>query len=271
MTLAAGYLAFNNERSKLFWVPGLLVVAVGIFTSLFNFCIDSFTGNISSDKEEIELLVELGPDDQLSEIEDILKKYHARAEKAFPNVDLDESEDLAQYYAVYVDASMKDLLELELKNDPENVDQLDINHPIVLEKPIAVEMTRKPPAQFLANDPYLTNQWYASKLDYNEVHKILKDLKPKKKVKVAIVDTGVDKDHEDISGVYTKSGTKGDSDKHSHGTHCGGLAGAATNNAKGVGSLNWDGEFITLSGFPALDDQGRGTDKKVAQSDYRCC
>ncbi|MEZ4776080.1 MAG: S8 family serine peptidase [Bacteroidia bacterium] len=265
MTLAAGYLAINRERAQLFFVPGLLAIVFGGVTSLFNFCIDSFTGSISPDKNTIELLVELGPDDQLAEIQPILKKYGAKAERAFPNVDLSEDEDLAQYYSVYVDVSRRDPLMMELENDPENVDQFDINHPISIVQPVK-GADPKTPVKFLADDPYLANQWYADKLNYNSVYQFLKEHKPAKKVKVAIVDTGVDNGHEDISGVYQKSGGAGDNDKHSHGTHCAGLAGAATNNGKGVGSLNWDGEFITLSGYPALDDQGRGTDKKVAKA-----
>ncbi|MEZ4829927.1 MAG: S8 family serine peptidase [Bacteroidia bacterium] len=264
MAIASAYLAINREKAQLFFVPGILAVVFGGVFSLFNFCIDSFSGSISND-ETIELLVELGPDDSIEEIQPILKKYGAKAEKAFPNVDLSESEDLAQYYAVTVDVARRDPLMMELENDPENVDQFDVNHPITLVKPTA-GAEEKTPIQFLADDPYLSNQWFADKLDYNGVYSLLKEHKPIRKIKVAIVDTGVDNGHEDITGVYKKSNGAGDNDKHSHGTHCAGLAGAATNNGVGVGSLNWDGEFIMLSGYPALDDQGRGTDKKVAKA-----
>ncbi|MDX2247697.1 MAG: S8 family serine peptidase [Bacteroidia bacterium] len=265
MAIAAGYLALNRERASLFFVPGLLSIFLGGVISLFNFCIDTFTGSISPDTDTIELLVELGPDDQISEIQPILEKYGAKAERAFPNVDLQENEDLAQYYSVVVDVSRRDPLMMELENDPENVDHFDVNRPVSLIEPQKGTI-EKNPIEFLANDPYLGSQWYAEKLSYNLVYEFLKEHKPVKKIKVAIVDTGVDNVHEDITGVYKKSGGAGDNDKHSHGTHCAGLAGAATNNGKGVGSLNWGGEYIALSGYPALDDQGRGTDKKVAKA-----
>jgi hypothetical protein len=46
------------------------------------------------------ILVELGPDDRIEEIESLLKKYGATFEKAFPDVTMEETEDLAQYYLV---------------------------------------------------------------------------------------------------------------------------------------------------------------------------
>lgn len=265
MVLAASYLWINRERAKMFWVPGALgIIAAGV-VYLFSFVVN-FWGDMRNNPETIELLVELGEDDEISEIKHILRRYCAHAERAFPNVDVSEDADLAKYFLIYVDSAKKDPLMMELRNDRENVDQLDLNHPVSLIEPILSDVQRKSPATYIANDPMLKNQWYAKSLQYNEVHKMLKGKSPKKKVKVAIVDTGVDRKHEDLGSVYQESKTDGDYDKHSHGTHCAGLAGAATNNGKGVGSMNWNGEFITLTGYPALDDQGRGTDQRVAKA-----
>ncbi|MEM7655722.1 MAG: S8 family serine peptidase [Bacteroidota bacterium] len=267
MVIASTYLAMARERAKMFWVPGALGIIAGGVVYLFSFIVQTVACDLSEKPETIELLVELGEDDHIEEIQPILKKYCARAERAFPNVDESEDKDLSKYYLVYVDSAKRHPLSLELKNDRENVDQFDINHPVSLIEPIASEAQRKdPPTKYMANDPFLNDQWFAEKLQYNEAYKILHANAPKKKVKVAIVDTGVDKDHEDLSGIYKKSGGEGDYDLHSHGTHCAGLAGAATNNGKGVGSLNWAGDFITISGYPALDDQGRGTDQRVAKA-----
>jgi thermitase len=266
MVLASLYLLRHREGAKILWVPGLLALfisgAIYLVSGLLGFCGSDLRGEPAT----VEMLVELGPDDQISEITPILRKYQAQAERAFPHVDLDEDEDLAQYYLVYVDSNYYEPLAIELRADRENVDQLDRNHTISL-TPLDRGVARPaPPTKFLADDPYLQQQWFATALDYNGVHTLLANHKPKKKAKVAIVDTGVDQGHEDIGQVYTRSGGAGDRDAHSHGTHCAGLAGAATNNGKGVGSMNWEGDFVTLSGFPALDDQGRGTDQRVAKA-----
>lgn len=266
MIIGSFYLQVKQFHPKMLWVPGVLSLVLGGAVTMLSFGLQYFNNDICTRPDRTELLVELGPDDSIDELETVLRKYCAKAEKAFPNVDLSEDEDLAQYYIIYVDSSKRQPLMLELRHDTENVDQLAINNPVELIRPTASPMRKGPPAKFIANDPYLTNQWFADKLAYNTVHTHLKGKKPAKKVLVAIVDTGVDKDHEDIDDIYTKSGGEGDYDLHSHGTHCAGLAGAATNNGKGVGSMNWDGEFISITGYPALDDQGRGTDRRVSNA-----
>ncbi|MEL6670646.1 MAG: S8 family peptidase [Bacteroidota bacterium] len=266
MTLASVYLALRRAQAKLFWVPGLLATFLGGGVYLLSMAYNGLTASTSKeDPATVQLLVELGADDELSEIEGILKKYDAVAEKAFPQVDMSESVDLAQYYVVYVDSAQRDLLSAELRSDVENVDQLAPNRPVKLEEPIAGEL-KTPPGQFIANDPQLNGQWYAKAIEYNQVFEFLQHHKPAKKIKVAVVDTGVDKDHEDLNSTYEESGGDGDYDKHSHGTHCAGLVGAITNNGIGVGSLNWEGRHIALSGYPALDDNGRGTDRRVAKA-----
>ncbi|MDX2282703.1 MAG: S8 family serine peptidase [Bacteroidia bacterium] len=269
MVLAAAYLRAYREPSRIFWVPGLLGVVLGGLIYGLTALPAWFSGQACdhrrNDPRHAVLLVELGPDDQLSEIEPILRKYGAHAERAFPEVSLDEDEDLAQYYVVHVDTSMAQLLEMRLEKDKENVDSADPDHAVRLVEPSAGQ-PRASSADFLADDPYLDRQWYAAALNYNQVYEWLQAHPPVRKAKVAIVDTGVDRPHEDLNEVYAESGGEGDRDQHSHGTHCAGLAGAATNNGKGVGSLNWNGEFLTLTGYPALDASGRGSDLTVSRA-----
>ncbi|MCI4667376.1 MAG: S8 family serine peptidase [Bacteroidia bacterium] len=266
MMIASIYLFQKQERYKMFYGPGLISALLG--ASLYGLVFFGqwmFQQETEEDALTLSILVELGPDDKIEEIQPILRKYDATYKKAFPNVDLDEDEDLAQYFLVYVDSFSRDLLMHDLRSDKENVDQLDINHHFTYKLPEAVEVEASR-FNFRANDPLLQQQWYARSLDYNGVYDLIRQNKPQKKAKVAIVDTGVDEHHEDLKSTYEKSGTDGDYDLHSHGTHCAGLAGAVTNNGTGVGSLNWEGEFITLTGYPALDDYGRGTDQRVAKA-----
>ncbi|MEM6801964.1 MAG: S8 family serine peptidase [Bacteroidota bacterium] len=263
MLIASVYLLLRNAQAKLLAVPGALALMVGSIMYVVSFGYDWISKTMSNDHQ---LLVELGPDDNIDEIESILDAHDAEWEKAFPEVDLDEDEDLAQVYLVSVCADQIENLKESLKMDKENVDHVESNGEVLLFEPIAVEPNRKNEKGFLANDPELGRQWFAEKLSYNKVYKFLQQNQPKKKVKLAIVDTGVDKDHEDLNSIYKKSGTDGDYDKHSHGSHCAGIAGAATNNGKGVGSLNWEGRHITISGYAALDDNGRGTDQRVSRA-----
>ena len=264
MIIASSYLAFHKERSKLFWVPGALALVISAVMHISIALVKNISDNIFSQPTTVELLVELGPDDSIDELKPILKKYKAKAEKAFENVDITEDEDLAQTYVVYLDSAYLDPLMKELKMDSENVDFVERNNPVNLFEPTPAPVYENNKYPYRANDPYLGSQWYLEKLDYNHAYDLIKTIKPAKKVIVAIVDTGVDSDHEDLKGVFESS--PGDTDKHSHGTHCAGIAGAETNNNKGIGSLNWEGKFITILGFPALDQYGRGSDKTVSKA-----
>ena len=120
MIIASAYLSIKRVQPKLFWVPGLLAFVLGAGLYIFSFSYQWISKQVTHD---YQLLVELGEDDDISEIEHILERYHANWEKAFPAVDLDEDKDLAQYYLVSVSSGMKDGLEEELSRDKENVDQ----------------------------------------------------------------------------------------------------------------------------------------------------
>lgn len=78
-------------------------------------------------------------------------------------------------------------------------------------------------------------------------------------VKVAILDTGIDQDHEDLAGKIvanqncTDSST--DDDLYGHGTHVAGIAAAVTNNSLGVAGLGYDASLMNVK---VLGDNGSG-------------
>ena len=85
-------------------------------------------------------------------------------------------------------------------------------------------------------------------------------------VAIAILDTGIKEDHEDLTGKITKrqnfttSATNGD--VHGHGTHVAGSAAALTNNLKGVAGTC---PRCTLYNVKVLDDTGSGQYSWMAQ------
>ena len=209
------------------------------------------------------LLVELGPDDQISEVAPILEDYGAAAEQAFPTVVLAVDQDLAQTFLVRVREDKATGLMAALRADAENVDFVEENVLVALSPVIAGESGFEDARAYLGNDPRVGEQWALEAIRAHQVHALLKDMWPARKARVAVLDTGVQGDHEDLAGVVS---TKGASDVHGHGTHCAGIAGAATNNGLGVASLNWGSRFIELLAFEALGDAGRGSLEQIAQA-----
>lgn len=252
---------------KLFLVPGILLIVAYIIVTLAGKTIDFAKSKLSGagTGAQTEWLVELGPDDDVSEIAPILERHGAVAVRAFANVDLTEDEDLAQFFVVTVRESAAETMKKELLADVENVDYLEANAAMGLFEPIASGRTRSwTSAAIEPNDPRAHEQWALKASGESDAFARLNGAKPKKRAKVAILDTGVDAAHEDLAGVFGKS--PGDSDRHGHGTHCAGIAGAATHNGKGVASLNWGGKFIEIRGYSALDNNGGGSLETIAQA-----
>ncbi|MFC1903015.1 S8 family serine peptidase [Chloroflexota bacterium] len=107
------------------------------------------------------------------------------------------------------------------------------------------------------NDPYFYNQWGMSKVKAPEAWGITQG---SSSVSVAILDTGVDFDHPDLStkvissANFTSSPTA-DANGHSHGTHVAGIAAADTNNSIGIAGLGYN---TSLMNVKVLGDDGYG-------------
>lgn len=272
MAIASIVLAIRKFNHHLFLVPGILGVVIGgglyAVTYVYDELKEGQHCSLSShDHSPDQLLVELGEDDHIDEqaIQELLRRYDATAEKAFPNISFEEDRDLSQYFVISVCPDKAERLKRELNADTENIDQADHNHHYDFVQPVPQDALLQTGREYI-NDPYFDQQWYAHALGYEQVYALLKDQQPVKKAKIAIVDTGVDPDHEDLASIYDHSGTDGDYDKHSHGTHCAGLAGAISHNQRGIASMNFEGTFISISGYAALDDYGRGTDLRVSRA-----
>jgi subtilisin family serine protease len=78
---------------------------------------------------------------------------------------------------------------------------------------------------------------------------------------IAIIDTGVDYNHEDLAGKVIQghdfvNGDDDPIDDHGHGTHCAGIAAASGNNGKGVAGIAWDSSILAIK---VADAAGRIT------------
>lgn len=108
------------------------------------------------------------------------------------------------------------------------------------------------------DDTLYGNQWAPDKIGAEEAWDVTTG---SANVVVAVIDTGVDLQHEDFNGKFTSYGhdfANGDSnpdDDNGHGTHVGGIIGANTDNNLGVASI---GRQTKLMAIKVLDSGGSG-------------
>ena len=118
------------------------------------------------------------------------------------------------------------------------------------------ELNYQAQALEVPNDPYFANQWGMAKVQGPEAWDISHG---SASAKIAILDTGIDKDHEDLAAKTVArvnfTGTVSDDDLYGHGTHVAGIASALTNNAKGVAGLGYEASLMSVK---VLDDSGSG-------------
>lgn len=106
------------------------------------------------------------------------------------------------------------------------------------------------------NDPKFPLQWGPVKIN---APKAWDTAKGAANVRIAINDTGIDNNHEDLAAKtifranYTDSPT--DDDIFGHGTHCAGIAAGITNNSIGIAGVGWN---CSLMSFKILNDEGWG-------------
>ncbi|MDZ4698462.1 MAG: S8 family serine peptidase [Rhodothermales bacterium] len=264
MWLGAAVLLVRRGKAKPFFTVGLFALAIAGLLLLTGRVFG--VGESLTEDQTQGVLVELGPDDTLEEIQPLLDAYSVTAERAFPSVSLDEDEDLAQVYLLKGSWEMLKKIIDYLLRDEENVDAAYWNATVSLAPPDGAwpEASRKPGRSIFANDPLVDRQWALEAIGADAAHEMLSHNTPVRKARVAILDTGVDARHEDIAGIFVDS--PGSTDKHGHGTHCAGIAGAATNNELGMASLNWDGAYVEVAGYNALGPDGLGSLESIGQA-----
>ncbi|NNE47706.1 MAG: hypothetical protein HKN37_13715, partial [Rhodothermales bacterium] len=181
-------------------------IALGVTALLVGGGLKLFAGSHAAEEAanatDVQLLVELGADDDISEIAPLLAEYGARFERAFPGVSIEMDVDLAQVFIVTVPADRHSLVE-RLKSlltaDEENIDYVELNRTVTL-VPLPATTAETLPASGTrrANDPLAASQWAFDAANIDGAHEILSQTEPVRKAIVAILDTGVDAQHEDI-------------------------------------------------------------------------
>ena len=119
----------------------------------------------------------------------------------------------------------------------------------------------------IPNDPQYSNQWHLPKIQAPEAWDITKGSALRT---IAIVDTGVDLNHNDIKAkiVAGYDFVNNDSvaqDDQGHGTHVAGIAAASTNNLLDVAGVDWNAKIMPVK---VLNSAGSGTISAIINGIY---
>ncbi len=114
------------------------------------------------------------------------------------------------------------------------------------------------------NDPLRPQQWALDKVPFEAAWNVTRG----KNVIVAVVDSGVEADHEDLAGSvlhgidYVNPGGDGRIDPNGHGTHVAGIIAAHVNNARGIAGAAPDVKILPVR---VLKANGGGSASDVAK------
>ncbi|NDI35518.1 S8 family serine peptidase [Chengkuizengella sediminis] len=119
-------------------------------------------------------------------------------------------------------------------------------------------------ALFTPNDPLYASDQYGPQIMSAEAAWDI--TQGSSSVVVAVIDTGVQEDHEDLAGRVVRGydfidNDSNPADEHGHGTHVAGTVGAITNNGIGVAGV---APNVTIMGVRVLNASGSGTNQGVA-------
>ncbi len=217
-----------------------------------------------------ELLVDIKSKDLVGLLQATLKPYDIKLSKAFPNLAHEEYSELDDYYLLDIPKDSKYKIEkiIDVLYGSGTIDWAEENE-IVKLSPIETvpTYTINKPLDYGTDDPYLNKMWAFEKMEVAAYYDFLRkqSKKPKKKVKIAILDTGVEGKHEDLQGNYVSTRGSYDRDKQTHGTHCAGIAASVSNNGLGVASLALNDQFVKVTSIKVLSDYGWGTQDDIVR------
>jgi thermitase len=115
------------------------------------------------------------------------------------------------------------------------------------------------------NDPYFSSQWGLTKIGAPQAWDVTTGSSD---LIIAIIDSGIDLDHPDLSGkiILGYDYANGDwepDDDYGHGTHVAGIAAAWANNGLGVAGVSWSTQLMALK---VLDERGLGSYANLADA-----
>lgn len=217
---------FSFARKHHSYVLPFLVIATGILAALI---LRPITGVLAAktDASPNEIIVKYKVNVTDAEKNGIHSRLQARLEKKLSKLNLD---------ILKVPQTERDIILQALRHNP-SVEYAELNY--------------KAKAFSVTNDSSLSQQWGLFKIDAaNSATTSAWDVtQGSPTVKIAILDTGIDESHPDLSGKVVAHANFTDSttvlDENGHGSHVAGIAAAVTNNSTGVAGTSYNTSLLS--------------------------
>ncbi len=265
ITMAIGGAIMHRARSnKIVGIALFLGIALMVKTAYLPILKSTFQAEALPLAADGELLIELG-DVDVSELATALAKYKVAIDRAFHPED-GQMTDLDDYYTIDIPSDDPKTIRAvaALLRDSDLIDHLEENE-VVSVVPMESTPTRSNPPASGFNDPDVGKQWAIDALDISGLHSLLTEAEAmRQKVPLlAILDTGVDAAHEDLTANYQSLNPSHDQDVRGHGTHVAGIAAAVSNNRIGIASLVPGQDQLRVTSVKVLSDMGFGSQTSI--------
>lgn len=261
--LVSQFFNYIRKNSLLVFVAAIVVYGLLQFVG-FNMLFDTFpevTKSAYESDNEFELLIETKNGEIPDSYGRLIREYGLTVRNAFNPADPSLSL-LDEFVAVGIpDASEADIEEIIRKlRRIDGTQHVEYNEVIKLELKEATSTTPEVNARHV-NDPMAAQQWGWDIVQGDRVHEMIAEMKPRalKKALIAIVDSGVDGVHPDLSNQFVASSSHNDTDPLGHGTHCAGIAAAVSNNNIGIASLVPDASYVNVTSIKVMNAMGVGS------------
>lgn len=246
------------------------LMMVCMFAVLKFYYMDVLQTSFVSQKAELfaqgEFLFDIKDDKMVNRIKEILAEYDVTVKKAFPGLKNRAASELDDYYLLDIGNKFADEADeiMEKLYASDTIDWVERNEVIQLGKPLKGKGAKHDVSKNCVNDPLVSRQWAFSAMNMCDFFNAVQKNRFKKRVKVAILDTGVDAEHEDLKGSFISTDRTFDKDGMGHGTHCAGIAGAVTNNRGGIASFfPGENKYVKITSIKVLQDNGSGSQHSI--------
>lgn len=251
----------NISKSNLFAQIGLYTVGLMFLYNQIETKNDLQAYNVDQDWE---LLVKTDDQNIPKRLQDIIDHYHLKSTSFNPadglNTELDN----------YLSLGIPDKYEhksrkiYSLIEKTKGVNWVEYNEKLyrILPEP-GVEINGRKLEN--TNDPLTNSQWSMQAMNMDPYFQYIytNAIQPTKKAKLFILDTGIDRNHEDLEVFYTKAESANYTDSKGHGTHCAGIAAGISNNGKGISSMVPGSEWVEVHSIKVFNDFGLTTQKNI--------